>query len=133
MEIFIFCLLILENMSIRRIIQTLTLAISIIAFIFFVKNKKESILLIWMLSFSFASIIFGKLFCGYFCPFHAFDKAWGYLLNKLKINRIKTPELLKRKYISFPNNMSFSIFHYIQFVLISILWISFLGTNSCNY
>lgn len=25
--------------------------------------------------------------------------------------------------------MSFSIFHYIQFVLISILWISFLGTN----
>lgn len=111
MEIFIFCLLILENMSIRRIIQTLTLAISIIAFIFFVKNKKESILLIWMLSFSFASIIFGKLFCGYFCPFHAFDKAWGYLMNKLKIDRIKTPELLKKKYISFP----------ISFILLSLV------------
>ncbi len=102
MEIFISYLRILNNMNNRRIIQTLTLAISIIAFVFFIKNKNESILLIWMLSFSFASIIFGKVFCGYFCPFHAFDKGWGYLLDKMKINRISYPNFLKRKYIYLP-------------------------------
>ncbi|KYC45524.1 MAG: hydrogenase subunit EhaP [Candidatus Methanofastidiosum methylothiophilum] len=89
-------------MNIRRIIQVLTLAISIVAFIVFIKNKKESILLLWMLGFSLASLIFGKVFCGYFCPFHAFDKGWGYILNKLNLKKIKTPKVLKKGLIYYP-------------------------------
>ena len=56
-----------KNMNIRRIIQVLTLAISIVAFVIFIKNKKESILLLWMLGVSLSSLIFGRIFCGYFC------------------------------------------------------------------
>lgn len=89
-------------MKARKIIQAMTLVISIVAFVLFIKNKKESFLLLWMLSFSIASLLFGKLFCGYFCPFHAFDKGWGYLLNKLNITRIKTPRFMKKNYICLP-------------------------------
>ena len=89
-------------MKARKIIQTITLVISIVAFVLFIKNKKESFLLLWMLSFSLASLLIGKLFCGYFCPFQSFDKGWGYLLSKIKINRIKTPDFLKKKYIYLP-------------------------------
>lgn len=102
MEIFIIVPMISNNMKARKIIQTLTLAISILAFVLFIKNKKEPVLLLWMLGFSFASLIFGKLFCGYFCPFHAFDKGWGYILNKINIKRIRTPALLKKKYVHLP-------------------------------
>ena len=89
-------------MKARKIIQALTLVISILAFILLIKNKKEPILLIWMLSFSFASVIFGKLFCGYFCPFHAFDKGWGYILTKLKLKKINTPSIFKKRYVYYP-------------------------------
>ena len=91
-----------KNMNIRRIIQVLTLAISIVAFVIFIKNKKESILLLWMLGVSLSSLIFGRIFCGYFCPFHAFDKGWGYIVNKLGLKKIKTPSLLKKGSIYYP-------------------------------
>lgn len=102
MEIFIAYFKILNNMKARQLIQALTLVISIVAFVFFIKNKKEAILLLWMISFSFASIIFGKLFCGYFCPFHAFDKGWGYILTKLNLKKINTPRIIKEKYVYYP-------------------------------
>ena len=91
-----------KNMNKRRIIQVLTLAISIVAFVVFIKNKKESILLLWMLGFSLSSLIFGKLFCGYFCPFHAFDKGWRYILNKLNLKKIKTPTTFKKGFVYYP-------------------------------
>ena len=72
-------------MNVRRAIQTLTLAISIVAFVIFVKSKKEAILLLWMLGLSFASLLVGRLFCGYFCPFHAFDKGIGFIFNKINL------------------------------------------------
>ena len=102
MEIFILSLKIAKNMKIRELIQALTLVISMVAFVFFIKNKNESILLLWMLSFSIASIIFGKLFCGYFCPFHAFDKGWSYILDKLNIKKINTPSIFKNAYVYYP-------------------------------
>lgn len=102
MEIFILFLKIANNMKARKIIQVLTLVISIAAFVFFIKAKKEAILLLWMLSFSFASVIFGKLFCGYFCPFQAFDKGWGYILDKLNIKKINTPSIFKKAYVYYP-------------------------------
>lgn len=102
MEIFISYSKIPDYMKARKIIQALTLATSIVAFVFFIKAKKEAILLIWMLGFSFASILFGKIFCGYFCPFHAFDKGWGYILNKLHIKKINTPNIFKKAYFYYP-------------------------------
>ncbi|HQC25801.1 MAG: hydrogenase subunit EhaP [Candidatus Methanofastidiosum methylothiophilum] len=92
----------MKNMNVRRAIQTFTLAISIVAFVVFIKNKKEAILLLWMLSFSFASLLVGRIFCGYFCPFHAFDKGLGYIYNKVNFKKIKTPNLLKKEFIYYP-------------------------------
>jgi polyferredoxin len=73
-----------------------------VAFVVFIKNKKESILLLWMVGFSLSSLVFGKLFCGYFCPFHAFDKGWGYILNKLNLKKIKTPVAFKKGVVYYP-------------------------------
>jgi polyferredoxin len=73
-----------------------------VAFVVFIKNKKESILLLWMVGFSLSSLVFGKLFCGYFCPFHAFDKGWGYILNKLNLKKIKTPTAFKKGFVYYP-------------------------------
>ena len=86
-------------MNVRRAIQTLTLAISIVAFVIFVKSKKEAILLLWMLGLSFASLLVGRLFCGYFCPFHAFDKGIGFIFNKINLKKIKTPNSLKKGFV----------------------------------
>jgi len=89
-------------MNVRRAIQTLTLAISIVAFVIFVKSKKEAILLLWMLGLSFASLLVGRLFCGYFCPFHAFDKGIGFIFNKINLKKIKTPNSLKKGFVYYP-------------------------------
>ncbi|NYT03435.1 MAG: 4Fe-4S binding protein [Candidatus Methanofastidiosa archaeon] len=89
-------------MNARRIIQVLTLLVSIVAFFAFIKNKKESILLLWIVGFSLSSMIFGRIFCGYFCPFHAFDKGWGYVLDRLNIKKIKTPKLFTKGFVYYP-------------------------------
>ncbi|MHC1604871.1 MAG: 4Fe-4S binding protein [Candidatus Methanofastidiosia archaeon] len=66
------------------------------------KNRKEPILLLLMLGLSVGSLIYGKLFCGYLCPFHAYDKGFTFLISKLKIKRLKTPPILKKTAVYLP-------------------------------
>lgn len=89
-------------MNTRRTVQNFLLYTSLIAFVFFIRIGQESIFVLFMLSFSFASILFGKLFCGYFCPFHAFDKSWRHILDKFSLKKINTPKILKKEHFYYP-------------------------------
>ncbi len=99
-------------------IQTLTLFAALFTFIFFIRIRQEDIFLLFMLSFSVASVMFGKLFCGYFCPFHAFDKSWGYILDKYNIKKINSPRILKKKLL----------YYSISLILLALVMLRVLST-----
>ncbi len=89
-------------MKIHKIIQYITLTAFLLLMVYSMKEKGEPLLITLMLLLSAGSIVYGKLFCGYFCPFHAFDKAWGAILSKLGIKRVQTPSIFKKAYVWVP-------------------------------
>jgi polyferredoxin len=80
-------------MKTRRIIQWITLIISLAALFFMVRTKREPLAITIMLLLSVGSLFYGKLFCGYLCPFHAYDKMLGKVLKRLGIKRIDSEKL----------------------------------------
>lgn len=65
------------------------------------------LLLSIMLALSVGSLIYGRLFCGYLCPFHAFDLVWGWVLDKAGISRIRVPGPLKSRFAWVPITLLF--------------------------
>jgi len=57
------------------------------------RSNRESSAISLFLFLSLGSILYGKLFCGYYCPFHAYDMAVTYIFGKAKIKRISCPAI----------------------------------------
>ncbi|MCC7568820.1 MAG: 4Fe-4S binding protein, partial [Candidatus Methanofastidiosa archaeon] len=55
------------------ILQYVTLASMLGLMVYLMLQKKEPLALLLLLALSAGSLVYGRLFCGYLCPFHAFD------------------------------------------------------------
>ncbi|HPR41964.1 MAG TPA: 4Fe-4S binding protein [Candidatus Methanofastidiosa archaeon] len=80
-------------MKARRMIQWMTLLASLAVLFFMVRTKREPLAITLMLLLSAGSVFYGRLFCGYLCPFHAYDKMLGAVLGRLGIRRIDSGRL----------------------------------------
>jgi len=83
----------------RKTVQWVTLLVSLVALLFLMRNKKEPLAITAMLTLSVGAIFYGKLFCGYLCPFHAYDKLLSTLLGRLGIKRLDPGRLEKVRYV----------------------------------
>ncbi|MBN1786111.1 MAG: 4Fe-4S binding protein [Candidatus Methanofastidiosa archaeon] len=80
-------------MRYRKTVQMITLTAAFLVLFILVRTKREPLAITLMLALSLGSIFYGKLFCGYLCPFHAYDKALGALFKRLGLKRLDSPRL----------------------------------------
>ena len=74
------------------ILQNITLAAALAAMIGLVYLKKEPLALLAMIALSVGALMYGRVFCGYLCPFHTFDKVYTGTIGKVTSNRIPFPK-----------------------------------------
>jgi len=98
-------------MRARRVIQWITLILSLAVLFVFVRTKREPLAITIMLLLSLGSLFYGKLFCGYLCPFHAYDKMLGMLLERVGVKRLDSKRLDSMR----------AVFYIISFSILAIL------------
>lgn len=76
----------------HAIVQNITLIVALATMAGLVYLKKEPLALTIMLALSVGAVLYGRLFCGYLCPFHAFDKGVSATIGKTTKKRLPFPK-----------------------------------------
>ena len=84
------------------ILQYVTLASMLGLMVYLMSQKKEPLALLLLLALSAGSLVYGRLFCGYLCPFHAFDIGVTALRDRTVRWGLPAPVLLARWYVYVP-------------------------------
>lgn len=83
----------------KKILQTTLQLLLLALFVFLIINGKVQV---WMGLLAFgilASIFLGRFYCGWMCPINTVFKWITWVKDKLHINKLKTPKVLKNKWV----------------------------------